>query len=1146
MLAHKIISALTVLLITSAHATIVEKDIRGLYNILKAEYAYLSPLHGLMIQRNRILPTIRFHGNYGPENPAYQCHKQLNTQQKQLDCPQDPMAVLIQQLFPSPGGGQLVPNNSLDDVFIKNLDAGTAGAILHIILLFERERDLLHDEKVRRLTNGILKTHKAPQIADPAYEQQIKDFSQIVVNALEYNQEFPHNYPLFLVEQALLAFVVKKEATKKDNFVDFFEQLGKEYLKPEFVKDGHISLPSDWNSYYSAEDYLKFRATFENNMPTPKSLEKMLKNPEDAAFYTMAYEIYDEAFPRTPDFSLALFPAPKRDEVLTPFEIKEREYPDCGENSLRNFLNVMFYDALKKLFDAEALNKMAPNADKLFIAFFQRQRPDNLEAMRNDWSELVSNLNARVKDKKSDLAKIIVRYSKDRPAGTCDIYAGLDNLLKVAVHLLNDQKLTKIALNYNARETALRELNKVVNTFKSSQLKPTEDALSKNRLAQLVYKKKENLTPAEDLEYKALLSAWQKLDAEKNALEKLLKDNLERFKSRLDPDNIPPSSYPALDALLAAKMAELRPNMKKSQEVSEEILTRLTEMISNARENFKVSWQVQGQNGGTKILDERNVVIEFIINGKALFRWSFTPGHFDFQPLPSDTQRDWRKAAASTMFRDFNDLGKQYFERSGNFYPAYAYGANLLPFYIKPNDASTLLNLLDPPLPTGLSIPFLYSLPMDVSGKIAAIGLALAEKISADFETNAALMQVVSRWIKALPDDTVAIGALWDKLYPLRNSLRGPIKKWFDEKTDVIGSSMRSYLLPALNFDWLNVIRLFLEKDPQILIKQKVSAHQSIVQYAIEKGSVNVLKLLLSWPKLMKWEIQEHDNPLLYVAGLENPKEEVVKLLLTPPMVLKEFLKDENGDTPLHKAIPMKNVGVVKLLLSVPILLDKDVVKNKRGNTPLHVAISEGEIDIVKLLLNTPTLLSADFAKNARKIPPLYLAAQSSNLEMVKLLLTVPQFREPDMLKIPDGSTPLHEAAQDGDVEMIKLLLESLISWNKDLLRDKFGNSPTFYAISNKYLEVLKILLTKPLFLEKEMLKNNQGNSLLHEASKYNASEDIVKYLLAIKEINWLAPDLWINNRNETPIDLAKANPQIKQLFEEFYSAKSADAPQDQ
>src|SRR5438477_9394255 len=99
-------------------AEIVEKDIKGLYNILKPQYAYLSPIHGLMIHRNGVLPNSRFHGNYGQKKDAFKCHPQLTAHQQQQDCPQDFMAVLIQQLFPAPGGGQLVPNNYKPDILV--------------------------------------------------------------------------------------------------------------------------------------------------------------------------------------------------------------------------------------------------------------------------------------------------------------------------------------------------------------------------------------------------------------------------------------------------------------------------------------------------------------------------------------------------------------------------------------------------------------------------------------------------------------------------------------------------------------------------------------------------------------------------------------------------------------------------------------------------------------------------------------------------------------------------------------------------------------------------------------------------------------------------------------------------------------------
>lgn len=144
-------------------AEINEKETRGLYSILKPEYSYLSPLNGLALLRSKVLHGIRFRGNYGPENKSYKCHPQLRDEQRNIDCPQDYRTSLLQQYFPSAGGGQLVPNNDIHDS-ISHLTMKTLGVILKELTKVRQRSDFLtlsienKDELINRMALEIYQT----------------------------------------------------------------------------------------------------------------------------------------------------------------------------------------------------------------------------------------------------------------------------------------------------------------------------------------------------------------------------------------------------------------------------------------------------------------------------------------------------------------------------------------------------------------------------------------------------------------------------------------------------------------------------------------------------------------------------------------------------------------------------------------------------------------------------------------------------------------------------------------------------------------------------------------------------------------------------------------------------------------------------
>lgn len=109
---------------------------------------------------------------------------------------------------------------------------------------------------------------------------------------------------------------------------------------------------------------------------------------------------------------------------------------------------------------------------------------------------------------------------------------------------------------------------------------------------------------------------------------------------------------------------------------------------------------------------------------------------------------------------------------------------------------------------------------------------------------------------------------------------------------------------------------------------------------------------------------------------------------------------------------------IVKLFvieLSAPILY----IKDRDGNTPLHIAVKNGHEEIVNYLLEN----NADSkALNDEGSAPIHYAAISDSTNMLEIFLKNDANRN---LQDKKGNTPLHLAAKYGKLTNIELLLEN-------------------------------------------------------------------------------------------------------------------------
>lgn len=210
--------------------------------------------------------------------------------------------------------------------------------------------------------------------------------------------------------------------------------------------------------------------------------------------------------------------------------------------------------------------------------------------------------------------------------------------------------------------------------------------------------------------------------------------------------------------------------------------------------------------------------------------------------------------------------------------------------------------------------------------------------------------------------------------------------------------------------------------------------------------------------------------------------------------------RDEEGNTPLHKAIMVGNFDEVRKLVQAGADIN---VPNDRGNTPLHVAVGIFSLEIAKYLIKNGANVNA---ANKQGITPLHVAADAvltfgitgmlyrheSHFDMVKLLV---ESGADVNVKDDDGETPLHYACACENLEVVKYLVENGAKLNE---QDHLGNTPLHYAVAADLCEGVKPEEIKGVieFLLKRgadpYVKNKEGKSPM---DVYPNNEIIKKFI---------------------------------------------------
>lgn len=261
---------------------------------------------------------------------------------------------------------------------------------------------------------------------------------------------------------------------------------------------------------------------------------------------------------------------------------------------------------------------------------------------------------------------------------------------------------------------------------------------------------------------------------------------------------------------------------------------------------------------------------------------------------------------------------------------------------------------------------------------------------------------------------------------------------------------------------------------------------------------------------------------------------------------------DEEGYSPLHRAVLNNNLDVVNVLLSykdidteiklpyeasvddwylggaTPLLVasytgNADIVNalieagsdirakdDIDGATTIHIASANGNNEVINILLNKDNTLINE--ADSMKDTPLHWASIKNQTDTISLLLANGADTK---LTNSDGNTVLHYAAMYGDVNTVNVLLDADSSLAS--VENNEGITPIYYAIVVSDNDILSSIITNgQIDINK---KDSLGYTPLHYAANYGNMEAVV---LLVEEFN--ADKTIVNDDNFTASDIAANN----------------------
>ena len=227
------------------------------------------------------------------------------------------------------------------------------------------DADLTKVKKAMGLNNAIIEKHtqfikEKPNEIDFSIIEKLS-VAALVKSLVASFYEEGIIFPEGTVSNILMAFAWKK-ATNRDDFMSFYDGYA-----AILGLDNRTAIidAARWHDLYTEQNYDALNSTVINTI-------------DGFVFFQKGYEIFKSKLPENVS-------------MVGSVPFAGTTFPDCGETSLRNFLNLLLYDEHKK-FNVELLEKLGAVSE--FIKFY-KTFPDctgiNTLASHIKWADVVSN-----------------------------------------------------------------------------------------------------------------------------------------------------------------------------------------------------------------------------------------------------------------------------------------------------------------------------------------------------------------------------------------------------------------------------------------------------------------------------------------------------------------------------------------------------------------------------------------------------------------------------------------------------------------------------------------------------------------------------------------------------------------------------------